>query len=77
MNDESKIIYQGPGPFHLPVVQTATATGNKENGVTMTLRALLPEREPQLESVSAQMLSGVARELAVQLLRAADEAEAE
>ena len=77
MNDESKVTYQGPGPFHLPVVQNATATGNQKNGVTMTLRAFLPERERELESVNAQMLSKIARELAVQLLRAADEAEAE
>jgi hypothetical protein len=61
MSDKGKIILQGQGPFHLPIAQRATAIGDKNNGVTMMLWAVFPERGPQPESVSAQMLSKTAR----------------
>ncbi len=77
MIDESTITFQGPGPFHLPIAQRATAHGNTDNGVTIALSAILPERELGLESVSVQMLSTTARELAAALLKAADVAESQ
>ncbi len=75
MTDENELTYRGPGPFHLPVVQRATATGHKDNGVTTHLYIVMPGRGPEPESVSAQMTSSVARELAVRLLQAADAAD--
>lgn len=75
MDDENELTYRGPGPFHLPVVQRATATGNPNNGVSMHLFVVLPGRGQQPESVSAQMTSSVARELSVRLLQAADKAD--
>ncbi len=75
MAEKSNLTFQGPGPFHLPTVQSAIATGDTDNGVKMTLRAILPERGYQPESVSAQMLSRVARQLGMALIQAADTAE--
>lgn len=76
MIDDSLLTFRGPGPFHLPVVQHATAVGNINNGVTMILYAVLPGRGPEPESVAAQMVSSTARALAAKLLEAADAADA-
>ena len=75
MTENEQLTFRGPGPFHLPVVQSAIVTGNTNNGVTMMLYAILPGRGSKPESVCAQMLSSVARELAVSLLQAADKAD--
>ena len=75
MPDDSEITFRGPGPFHLPVAQRATAIGRSGDAVTMTVYVILPERGPEPEPVSAQMIPKVARELSVQLLQAASEAE--
>jgi hypothetical protein len=73
MTEESELTVRGPGPFHLPAAQRATASGNKDNGVTMTFWAVLRNSPP--ESVQVQLTSKLARELAVQLLQAADASE--
>ena len=70
---ENDIKFEGPGPFHLPVAQTTAVEANKGNGVTMILNCMLPDRGGHPEAVNVQMLSKVARELAAQLNRAADE----
>jgi hypothetical protein len=44
MND-SGVIFEGSGPFHLPAAQRATATAHGNDGVTMTVYCLLPKRE--------------------------------
>lgn len=80
---DSFVTFEGPGPFHLPTAQRATATGHQNNGVTITLYCLLSEeqngvvvaRRSEPEAVGVQMISRVARELAVRLLQAADEAD--
>ncbi len=46
MNEETSIIFQGAGPFCLPIVQHASADGNKNNGVAIILSAILPNRGP-------------------------------
>ena len=74
---KSTISFQGPGPFHLPTAQRATAVGHSKNGVTMTIYCQLPAHERnEPEPVNVQMVSSVARELATKLLRAANEADA-
>jgi hypothetical protein len=83
--DDSHVTFEGPGPFHLPAAQRATATGHRNNGVTMTVYSLLPKREKGVlvyrglgpEAVNIQMLSWVARELAAQLVQAAEDSERE
>jgi len=82
---ESNVIFEGPGPFHLPVAQRAIAVGHTNNGVTATVYCLVAksvggvevDRGSEPEPISVQMLSSVARDLAVALMRAADEAEAQ
>ena len=76
---ESIVTFEGPGPFHLPTAQRATADGHTNNGVTLTLYALVPAhnaeqaavRLPGVEPISVQMTSDVARDLAVALMAAA------
>jgi hypothetical protein len=80
---DSLIIFEGPSPFHLPPAQRATAVGNPNDGITMTLYCQLPRRvtdaavdhgtEP--EPISVQMTGHIARELASRLLRAAADCE--
>ena len=72
---ESNVIFEGPGPFHLPVAQHARADGHTNNGVTLTLQCLLPRRGGEMEAVNVQMLASVAREAAVRLLQAAEQSE--
>ncbi len=81
----SRIIFEGPGPFDLPTAQRATAIGHTNNGVTLTLYCLVPAhsaaavavRSTEPEPVKVQMLSRIARDLAAELLRAADAADAQ
>lgn len=72
--DESRVSFQGSGPFHLFVAQSATASA-EGGSITVTLRAVLPERGPHQEAASFQILQAQARELAISILRACDEAE--
>ncbi len=78
METDSQIHFQGPGPCYLPVAQRATATGQPNSGVTMTVYALVSEQaaaqaNPHTEVVpiSIHMTSQIARQLAHHLLRAA------
>jgi hypothetical protein len=77
---ESVVTFEGPGPFHLPVAQRATADGHTNNGVTLTPYCKVPAHNAEQaairakvpEPISVQMASSVARELAAALLRAAE-----
>jgi len=77
---DSRVIFEGPGPFALPTAQQATADGHTSNGVTLTLFCSLGAaagaslgREP--EPISVQMTSAVALELAGRLAQAAARAD--
>jgi hypothetical protein len=72
MPSDSGITFQGPGPFALPVVQSASATALGEN-VEMTLRVSVDGR---IELVYTQMIERVASELATQLIAASTQARA-
>ena len=39
--DDSEIVFTGPGPFYLPVAQKGSAHGDQNNGVTLTIHALV------------------------------------
>jgi hypothetical protein len=71
---ESKVTLTGPGPFHLTGAQQATAAGHKNNGVTLTLKGLFRNGR-ELEDLSFQLTTNVARELAAALLVAAKKSE--
>jgi hypothetical protein len=72
MEEASHVVFQGPGPFHLFVAQSAIAAA-LGNSVTITLRATLPGRGPDLESASFQIITREARELAISILAACDQ----
>ena len=67
---KSTVSFRGPGPFHLPTAQRATAIRHSNNGVTITVYAIIEGRGSQPEAISAQMVGSVARELAGDLVRA-------
>ena len=69
------IIFQGPGPFHLPTMQFAKADGYTNNGVTLLMFCVLPGRGREPEALNIQMTSAVARETAVTLIQAAQRSE--
>ena len=73
----SKITFEGDGPFHLPVAQQATAQGHLNNGVTITFKALLGERQKThgLEAIDVQLVTTEARKLRDALSRAIWESE--
>jgi hypothetical protein len=73
----SKITFEGDGPFHLPSAQQAFATGHHNNGVTLTFKALLGDRQRThgLEAYEVQMTSGEARKLLGRLSEAIKESE--
>ena len=62
------IVFQGQGPFSLPVAQSATASGGS-NGVEITLYCLLPGRE-RTQAIRAPMRLSVAKHLAESLAAA-------
>ena len=66
----SNVIFQEPGPFHLPAAQRARAIV-VANAAQMTLYALIPGRDDP-QPITCQMPRTVARELAVQLWAAAN-----
>jgi hypothetical protein len=70
--EESRITFQGPGPFHLPVVQRATARP-LESSVGVTLHVMLDERG--LTALSFQIVPAQAQLLAAQLLNAVGDLE--
>jgi hypothetical protein len=78
---DSHVLFEGPGPFHLPTAQRTGVVGHRNNGVTAifyclaSIRVRGVEQSRGLEPVNVQMASKVARELAAQLLRAADESD--
>lgn len=81
---DNHVFFDGPGPFHLPPAQRASATGHTNNGVTLTVYCLAAKRVQGMavnrgsdpEPISVQMVSSVARKLAADLIRAANEADA-
>ena len=42
---DSKVVFEGDAPFHLPILQQARAQGHLNNAVTVTFEALLPGRQ--------------------------------
>jgi hypothetical protein len=74
MIEESKVVFQGSGPHHLPLVQRATAHGGS-NEVAMTLYAVVEDQGPNPIPIGIQMVAIVARELGMALMVAADEAD--
>lgn len=72
--EPSLVFFQGPGPFHLPVVQRASARA-VTTSVEVTLYAILDGRGPDVEAVSFQIVATRARELASLLLDAAAQIE--
>ena len=68
------IRFEGSGPYHLPVAQSATAESNKGNGVTLILKCLVDGKK--LEAVNVQLTDGVAAELGSKLLMVAMNPEA-
>jgi hypothetical protein len=71
---DSAIRFEGLGPFHLPTAQSATTVAHTNNGVTAVFRCQLPSwHHNDTVAVDIQMVSTLARELAVRLLEAADE----
>jgi hypothetical protein len=69
---ENKIIFQGMAPFDLGVAQSAKAYGHTNNGVTVTINAILEGHGPMPISLKFQMVESVARQLADALMAAAD-----
>jgi hypothetical protein len=72
-DDPGLIVFPGPGPFSLPVVQDAKALAGSD-GVEMTLYCLIPGN-PEPRPIRAQMVHWVAQKLAEQLVTAAIDAE--
>jgi hypothetical protein len=64
----------GPGPFHLPTAQRATANGHGNNGVTLIVKAQL-RHDKRLDAINIQMTAQVARELAASLITAANQSD--
>ena len=73
--EESRVAFQGPGPFHISGVQRATA-----NALTSSANVILYALLNRLgfdyqEAVSFQLLPAQAQQLATQLLDAANQIE--
>ena len=74
------LIFSGHGPFWLPETLSATAAGDPPNAVTLTLYSSGQSDAPDAakeepKAVSTRMSSSVARDLAICLWLAADEAD--
>jgi hypothetical protein len=69
----SNVIFQAPGPFHLPALQRAKASV-VANTAQMTLYASIPGYD-EAQPISCEMSRNMAHELGVQLLAAASELE--
>jgi hypothetical protein len=70
---ESRVVFQGAGPFHLAGVQRATAQV-LVSSVSVILYAILEGRE-KLEAINFQLVAPDARLLASRLLAAANQVE--
>jgi hypothetical protein len=70
---DSKVDFEGVGPFHLPVAQDASATGQPNNGVTVTFLLDTEGSGKDLSAVNVQINAEVALKLCSNLLRAIDE----
>ena len=70
------LIFSGHGPFQLPETASATATSDPPNVVTLTLYSSgAPAGAKEEKALSTQMSPRVARDLAICLWLAADEAD--
>jgi len=73
------LIFSGHGPFQLPETASATATSDPQNVVTLTLyssgQSDAPAGAKEEKALSTQMSPRVARDLAICLWLAADEAD--
>ena len=66
---DSRIAFQGDGPYSMPLVLRAEARGHSGNGVTLWLDVLEPETQT-VRSVSGQLTEAMADSLAPQLYQA-------
>ena len=70
---DSKVQFEGVGPFHLPVAQDASATGHLNNGVTVTFLLDAGGGGKDLSAINVQITADAALKLCSHLLRAIDE----
>ena len=70
---EGNVRLEGIGPFHLPVAQDASATGQLNNGVTITFLLDTEGCGNQVSAVNVQINADAALKLCSNLLRAIDE----
>jgi hypothetical protein len=70
---DSSVRFEGIGPFHLPVAQDASATGQLDNGVTVTLLIDAGGVGKELSAVNPQINADAALKLCSNLLRAIDQ----
>jgi hypothetical protein len=71
---DSKVRFEGMGPFHLPVAQEASATGQLNKGVTVTFLVDTGGGGKEMSAVIVQINADAALKLCSNLLRAIDEA---
>ena len=70
---DSKVHFEGIGPFLLPVAQDASAAGHLNNGVTVTFLLDTGGGGTDLSAVNVQINADAALKLCSHLLRAIDE----
>jgi hypothetical protein len=70
---EANVRFEGIGPFHLPVAQDASATGQLDNRVTITFLLDTEGGGNQVSAVNVQINADAALKLCSNLLRAIDE----
>jgi hypothetical protein len=70
-----KIALLGAGDLQLPAPQRAEAKCNSPDAVTLTLYCVSDERGEDQKAVSIELGTGMARDLAIRLWLAADEAD--
>jgi len=73
-----EIVWSGPGPMGLPVVDQAKATGRKGSGVTITIQVRgynVPCEQEVQQTISLHMSSTLARKLYHELSQAALDSE--
>jgi hypothetical protein len=73
-----EIVWSGPGPMGLPVVEQAKATGRKGSGVTLTMQVRgykVPDVQEIKQTISLHMSATLARKLYHELSLAALDSE--
>jgi len=70
---DGNVRFEGIGPFHLPIAQDASATGQLNNGVTPTFLFDTGGGGNQVSAVNVQINADAALKLCSHLLRAIDE----